>query len=105
MPDEQLKLAKSSHDIRASLAITNGFNQALESTFSELCETYEQLLLTRGTRSTTDVDLIKQLDRLEADCHFCMSRIKRSLEQLGSRIDYDLTLRSANRAKNDRDIP
>lgn len=83
----QSKLAKSNHDIRASLAITNGFNQALESSFSDLCSAVEQLVRDREIRTDEDEALIHHVAKLEADCWFCLSRINRSLTQLGTRIE------------------
>lgn len=88
--DDQLELAMSRHDVRASLAITAGFNQALELSFSQLCETYEQLVQSSAAQSTAGAELELQVEKLQADCHFCLSRMRRSLEQLGHQLERDI---------------
>ena len=42
--NEQLQRGKLNHDIRASLAISKGFNQALETSFSDLVAGYQLIL-------------------------------------------------------------
>lgn len=84
--------ARARHDIRASLAITRGFSKALESSFGELCQTVEHIISDCDTSAYADV--IKRISELEADCGFCLSRIERSLDQLGVRIEAGTPARS-----------
>lgn len=90
-PDE-VNDHKLNHDLRASLAITNGFNQALDSSFSELCISFGQLLDSQTSSTITDVELVNKVEQLEADCRFCLSRMSRSLEKLNARLDSDSRL-------------
>ncbi len=83
--DEARASTKARHDIRASLAITRGFSKALESSFSDLCQTVEHALA--GCDSGTNSEAVTRIAELEADCGFCLSRIERSLEQLSERIE------------------
>lgn len=83
---DSVQHARVQHDIRASLAISHGFNQALESSFAELCDVVQHVLGAHGETSSDDL-LLARVKQLEADCTFCLSRLGRSLEQLDRRID------------------
>lgn len=79
---EQIR-AKAYHDVRASLAIINGYSLALDSTFHELIGKYNTALgdSAANTQATADLKM------LEADCRFCLSRLCRSVEQLKERLE------------------
>jgi len=87
IPDAQSNGDKACHDVRASLAITSGFSEAMESSFSEFCTTLEQILCPIEPRTATDRELRERLQQLEADCRFCLSRMHRSLEKLDDCIN------------------
>lgn len=85
--NEHAVASRSNHDIRASIAITKGFNKALESTLSELSQVlhhalYEHVADTQG-------ESLQRIKGLEEDCLFCVLRINRSLEQLDARLNAD----------------
>ena len=73
------------HDIRASLAIINGYSHALKSSFDELKDQYSDVLEKKdGKSETTNSD---RLMSLEADCRFCLSRLCSSVDQLRERLE------------------
>lgn len=76
---------RSIHDIKASLAISNGFSQALETALSDLHESYVDIV--HSTEATVSPELLQQLRKHENDCKFCLSRLSSSLSQLKTRID------------------
>ena len=82
---QPIQLRRLNHDMRASLAITNGFNQALETSLLDLVAEY-QMLLDSKTSTPHEADL-ENVKKLEADCHFCLSRITRSIVKLGEDIE------------------
>ena len=81
------------HDIRASLAIINGYSHALKSSFDELKDQYGDVLEQKdGVSDTVSSD---RLMSLEADCRFCLSRLCSSVEQLKERLDVGGVLRDS----------
>lgn len=73
------------HDIRASLAIINGYSHALKSSFDELKDQYSDVLEHKdGKSDTVNSD---RLMSLEADCRFCLSRLCSSVDQLRERLE------------------
>lgn len=88
--NERAAASRSNHDIRASLAITKGFQKALEGSLAELSDAVrvvfaEQDILPQSAS-------MQRIEALEEDCHFCLLRIKRSLEQLDTRLNTDARL-------------
>lgn len=82
------------HDIRASLAIINGYSNALQSTFQDLRDHYgEALEPTDETSATTSSD---RLMSLEADCRFCLSRLCSSVDQLKQSLVFGDMLRKSS---------
>lgn len=79
---ELLELEKSMnhHDIRASLAIINGYSSALASSFVELRDLYNETL--ENTDGFADEAISARLMTLEADCRFCLSRMCGSVAKL-----------------------
>ena len=75
------------HDIRASIALTKGFNKALESSLSELSHALHQALAQHA--ADPHGEPVKLINVLEEDCRFCVLRISRSLEQLDARLNAD----------------
>ena len=73
------------HDIRASLAIINGYSHALKSSFDELKDQYSDVLEKKDGRS--DPANSDRLMSLEADCRFCLSRLCSSVDQLKERLE------------------
>ena len=94
--NEQLQRGKLNHDIRASLAISKGFNQALETSFSDLVAGYQLIL--DAQEAMADANDLQLLQKLEEDCRFCLSRASRSLTQLSERFDRATTM---NNTEND----
>ena len=82
---QHTQLRRLNHDMRASLAITNGFNEALGTSLSDLVAEYK-ILLDSQISKTTKAD-VENVSKLEGDCRFCLSRITRSLVKLGEDID------------------
>ncbi|MDB3935881.1 hypothetical protein N9383_04090 [Granulosicoccus sp.] len=82
---QQTQLRRLNHDMRASLAITNGFNQALEASLLDLVAEY-QILLDSKTSTPHEPDL-ENVKKLEGDCRFCLSRMTRSIVKLGEDIE------------------
>ena len=82
---QHTQLRRLNHDMRASLAITNGFNEALGTSLSDLVAEYK-ILLDSQISKTTKAD-VENVIKLEGDCRFCLSRITRSLVKLGEDID------------------
>lgn len=79
------------HDIKASLAIANGFNQALELSFADLCDTYQKIWDVH-----TDLLTAEQAECLaeqQSDCWHCLSQVQRSIERLSSRLAAGLDAR------------
>lgn len=77
----------SSHDLRASLAIVNGYSAALDASFEDLCNQYREILESDG-----DAGLSESADRLmalDADCRFCLSRLHTSIDQLKLRLQHE----------------
>lgn len=75
----------SSHDLRASLAIVNGFSAALGASFQDLSEQYKEIL-----ESDDDAFIAESADRLmmlDADCRFCLSRLHTSIDKLKHRLE------------------
>ena len=87
---QHTQLRRLNHDMRASLAITNGFSQALGTSLSDLFAEFHILLDSQASK-TSEADL-ENINRLEGDCRFCLSRITRSLVKLGADIDSVTTL-------------
>ncbi len=83
--------AKPLHDVKASLAILNGYGDALDSSFSELCSQMDAIV--SDTTLLKDQHTLGQLKTLEADCRFCLSRIRSSAGQLKERLE---TLKSSH---------
>lgn len=84
---------KSYHDIRASLAIINGYSHALKSSFDELKEQYGDVL--EHKEGASDTSSSDRLMSLEADCRFCLSRLCSSVDQLKERLGVDDVLRDS----------
>ena len=82
---QHTQLRRMNHDMRASLAITNGFTEALGTSLSDLVAEYKFLLDSQISK-TTNAD-VENVNKLEGDCRFCLSRITRSLVKLGEDID------------------
>ncbi|ASJ70393.1 hypothetical protein [Granulosicoccus antarcticus] len=86
---EKLRLGESDtgmndHDIRASLTIINGYSSALESSFQELRDLYNETLEQKD--GFTDEARSARLMTLEADCRFCLSRMCGSVAKLKERL-------------------
>ena len=75
------------HDIRASIALTKGFNKALELSLSELLHALHQALAQHN--ADPQAEPVQRINVLEEDCRFCVLRISRSLEQLDARLNAD----------------
>jgi hypothetical protein len=75
------------HDLRASLAIINGYSKALESSFQELTDHCQDLL--GAVAVELNPDTLAQVQTLKADCRFCLSRLNSSVEQLKDRLAAD----------------
>lgn len=88
----------SAHDIRAYLAITNGFTEALEISLTDLVSEFKLVLNSEDAPGN-----LQNLDKLEGDCRFCLSRISRSLALLSERIN-KVTLIDAESADNRSEI-
>lgn len=74
----------SSHDLRASLAIVNGFSAALGASFQDLSDQYSEIIELESDKiSTESTDRLMMLD---ADCRFCLSRLRTSIDQLKHRL-------------------
>ena len=99
---QQTQLRRLNHDMRASLAITNGFSQALGTSLSDLVAEFQILLDSRAS-ITSEADL-ENINKLEGDCRFCLSRITRSLVKLGEDIDSVTTL-SRMKTVSEADTP
>ena len=81
------------HDIRASLAIINGYSLALKASFDELKEQYSDVLDQKeGDSDTAGSD---RLMSLEADCRFCVSRLCSAVDQLKGRLQIGGVLRNS----------
>lgn len=76
---------KSLHDVKASLAILNGYGESLSTSFTELCDHMDSIVI--RTTLKDDMDAIGQLKTLEADCRFCLSRIRASTDQLKEHLE------------------
>lgn len=85
---------RSDHDIRASLAIINGYGQALNSSFQELKEQYNDLL--EQNDGVSDTARGDRLMALEADCRFCLSRLCSSVAQLKESLTAGGVLRDSS---------
>lgn len=82
--DQMLDNVRLEHDIHASLAIINGFNQALEASVSELCGKYQAVL---GSHAPDlGAEQIQHLTDSEADCVHCLSRLKSSVDRLSAQL-------------------
>ncbi|MBX2879491.1 MAG: hypothetical protein KTR32_06125 [Granulosicoccus sp.] len=73
------------HDVLASLAITKGFCSALETSYSDLRTTCEEII--EAIDQGIDDEQIAALTKTENDCKFCLTRLVRSMEQLKIRLD------------------
>lgn len=100
--NEQHGNARSNHDIRASLAVTKGFNTALGASLADLCEAVQQLL--DMDDSDAKSGQLQRVALLEEDCRFCMSRINRSIEQLGTRLEADARFGQQSVNDGSRDV-
>ena len=67
-------------DIRASLALLCGFGEALENSFIELSNCVDAAVCKHGLQDERVT--VGQIKTLEADCRFCLSRIRLSAAQL-----------------------
>lgn len=76
-----------SHNLRASLAIVNGYSAALSASFEDLSAQYGGIL--SGGDEITDSQAVDRLMTLDADCRFCLSRLKTSIDQLKQRLRDD----------------
>jgi hypothetical protein len=76
---------QTEHDILASLAITNGFSNALDTSLNELLESFNTILGSIDLE-VTDVTL-EQFKRQELDCKYCLNRLVQSVEKLKGRVD------------------
>jgi len=85
--NEHATESRSMHDIRASVAITKGFQKALEGSLSELSDAIRLVFVEHDI--LPQKESMQRIEALEADCHFCLLRINRSLEQLNTRLDAD----------------
>ena len=88
----------SSHDLRASLAIVNGFSTALGSSFKDLSEQYQRIL-----ESDDDTGMAESADRLmmlDADCRFCLSRLHTAIETLKSRLESERVIAGTGQAED-----
>lgn len=72
---------KTNHDIRASLAIAAGFSQGLTKSFNELTVLYGPLEERASKIENTVFDNSKAKS-MEAECHFLISRLCASIDQL-----------------------
>ncbi|MGQ7847799.1 hypothetical protein ACUNV4_25115 [Granulosicoccus sp. 3-233] len=88
----------SSHDLRASLAIVNGFSAALGASFQDLTDQYQEIL------ESNDVALIAEsadrLMMLDADCRFCLSRLHTSIDKLKERLERERLISGPGRAED-----
>lgn len=80
-----------SHDLRASLAIVNGYSAALGSSFEDLQGAYGEIIAME--ESVVRPESVERLMMLEADCRFCLSSLRSSVERLKLRLHskHDLT--------------
>lgn len=84
-------IVENYHDIRASLAIINGYSNALKASFQDLKDQYSDVLDQKdGDIDSTGSD---RLMSLEADCRFCLSRLCSSVDQLRGRLEIGGVLR------------
>lgn len=81
------------HDIRASLAIINGYSAALDSSFSEFKALYDETFENKD--GSCDETSSARLMTLEADCRFCLSRMYSSVEKLKERLESESVLQSS----------
>ena len=84
----------SSHDLRASLAIVNGFSAALGASFQDLSDQYREIL-----ESDDDAFIAESADRLmmlDADCRFCLSRLHTSIDKLKHRLETEQVISGSN---------
>ncbi len=84
----------SYHDIRASLAIINGYSHALKASFEELKDQYSDV--SEQKDGETDTAGSDRLMSLEADCRFCLSRLCSSVDQLKGRLEAGGALRDSS---------
>lgn len=79
-PAEAALPANYSHDLRASLAIVNGFSQALRNSFDDLQA--QMLKVVDKESPDLSADAIEKLVLLESDCRFCLSRLQCAMQRL-----------------------
>lgn len=91
---------RSSHDIKASLAIANGFSQALELALDDLQDSYLSIVNSVDNVPASKLQLLKQHDN---DCRFCLGRLSSSLQQLKTRIDQCDALKDSSHAPDEQD--
>ena len=84
-PELAVDNVRSLHDIRASLAILCGFGEALENSFAELSSCMDAAVCEYGLQDKRET--VGQLKTLEADCRFCLSRIRLSAAQLKESLE------------------
>lgn len=75
---------RSDHDIRASMAIANGFGSALDASFSELLESYNSLVA--SLPDGVSEPQLEKLKQTEQDCKYCLARLIHSIDLLKSRL-------------------
>lgn len=94
-------VSRSNHDIRASIAITKGFNKALESSLSELSQVLHHVLVEHD--ADTQGESLQRIKGLQEDCLFCVLRINRSLEQLDTRLNADARFDTQSTSNTEHD--
>jgi len=88
----------SSHDLRASLAIVNGFSTALGTSFKDLSEQYRMIL--EADDDTRVAEAADRLLMLDADCRFCLSRLHIAIEKLKSRLESEQVMDGSDLAED-----
>ncbi|NND92664.1 MAG: hypothetical protein HKN42_17555 [Granulosicoccus sp.] len=78
--EEHLTGERTYHDLHASLAIINGYSQALGATFREFTEEYN--VLVDSSSNDIGAEAAFRIMTMEADCRFCLSRLCQSIEKL-----------------------
>jgi len=73
------------HDMCASIIVANGFNTALRESLTELHTVYRTVL--NSCHVSRGADNLGNLEKIEADCHFCVNRIEQLLQKLSDQDD------------------
>jgi hypothetical protein len=92
--DDSALRSASHHDLQASIIIANGFNKALMGSLAELAVAYRNVLDSRGI--TVDEQSLSDIEKVEADCQFCVERIERLLQQLSGQVNKAIGAPSAD---------